>query len=368
MYPSVDRLFTIIRSAKYKWFANVYSKVSDMRKLLMFAMLILVGVSCKKRQDLTPNLLSAGDPEIGDVSKVILDQFTITAICFDRAGIAWLGTVNQGLIRYDGKTATVFDASNSILTNAAIWDIVTDKAGNLWIASNNMIKFDGVKFTRFGAKEYNLPESRVTTIAVDAADNVWFGCGTVSSGGLVKYNGKSFTVYSPDNSKLPGSLIKDVVVDGLGRIWVAVNSGISSVSLTRITGSKMEVFGSAEMGFNPYYFNMLAVSRENTLIASLDYSLSSAYLTGRPQIFSFDGKNSTIIPMPENKLQGFGGARIHVAKNGQLWTTVSLDHEIGVFSNNKWIFKNFGGEGILAFGESPTGEMWLGGKGVAILK
>jgi ligand-binding sensor domain-containing protein len=339
-----------------------------MRKLLLFAILILVGISCKKREDLTPTLLNAGDPSIGAVSKVILDQYLITAICFDRAGTAWLGTINQGLIRYDGKTTTVFDASNSPLTNAAIWDLATDKNGNVWIASNNLVKFDGVKFTRFGAKEYNLPDNRVTTLAVDAADNVWFGCGTVSSGGLIKYDGKTFRVFAPDNSRLPGRLVKDIVVDGLDRVWVAVNSGLSSVSLTRITGSKMEVFGSKEIGFNPYYFGMLGVSGDNTLIVSLDYMLSSSYDPSRPQLFMFNGQSSAIITIPENKSSGFGGARIHIAKNGQLWVSVSQDTGVGVFSNNKWVFKNFGGEGVLAFGESPTGEMWLGGKGVIIVK
>jgi ligand-binding sensor domain-containing protein len=339
-----------------------------MRKQLLFALLMLAVSSCKKHNDLAPLILSAGEPRIGTVSKVILDQYTITAICFDGAGNAWLGTVNQGLIRYDGKTATVFDASNSILTNAAIWDIVADKAGNLWIASNNLIKFDGVTFTRFGAKEYNLPESRVTTIAVDAADNVWFGCGTVSSGGLVRYDGKTFKVFSSDNSSLPGTLVKDIVVDGLDRVWVAVNSGLGGASLTRLTGSKMEVFGAKEIGFNPYYFGMLGVSRENKLIASLDYGLSSSFDPSRPELFAFDGNRSTVIRMPEGKSSGFGGTRICVSKNGQLWASVSPGDGVGVFSNNKWVFKNFGGEGILAFGESPNGEMWLGGKGVVILK
>ncbi|MEO6685261.1 MAG: hypothetical protein ABIN24_04825, partial [Dyadobacter sp.] len=77
--------------------------------------LLLLLVSCKKGDGPNPVLLEAGEPNSGELSNVILKDYFIISIAFDKSGTAWLGTLNQGLIKYDRKTATVFNSSNSLL-------------------------------------------------------------------------------------------------------------------------------------------------------------------------------------------------------------------------------------------------------------
>ena len=334
----------------------------------LFVFFILM-VSCKKGDGPNPVLSETGEPNSGELSNVILKDYFIISIAFDKSGIAWLGTLNQGLIKYDRKTATVFDSSNSLLTNASINDIKIDKAGNIWIGSDDLIKYDGSKFTRYDAKTFGIQKNHVGSIVIDNAENIWFSCSSFKSGGLVKYDRTKFTVFTPENSKLPGNLIQSMTIDQKDNIWLAINDGLNNLSLTQISGNQMTVFGPNEIGFTPYYFGSIVTNKQNELFVSLNYGLSSTIKTGRPQIFKFNGNKSTILNLPDEDAIIYNTQRIFADKNDQLWASFSGEKDCGIFIDNQWVFKRLGTEGIFTFGQNTEGEIWLGtGKGVYILK
>lgn len=340
-----------------------------MKNFYTLLVCFLVLASCKKGDGPNPVLIEAGEPNSGELSNVILKDYFITSIAFDKSGIAWLGTLNQGLIKYDRKAVTVFDSSNSLLTNASINDIKIDKAGNIWIGSDDLIKYDGSKFTRYDAKTFGLQKNYVGSIVIDNAENIWFSCSSFKSGGLVKYDGTKFTVLTPENSKLPGNLIQSMSIDQKGNIWLAINDGINNLSITRISGNQMTVFGPNEIGFTPYYFGNIVTNKQNELFVSLNYGLSSTMKTGRPQIFKFNGNKSTILNMPDENAIIYNTQRIFADKNDQLWASFSGEKDCAMFIDNQWVFKRLGTEGIFTFGQNAEGEIWLGtGKGVYILK
>ncbi|MCE7067493.1 two-component regulator propeller domain-containing protein [Dyadobacter sp. CY326] len=330
---------------------------------LIFALMILLS-SCKKdSSDVTP------DGRV--LSDIALKDFFITSIAFDKRGNAWLGTLSQGLIKFDGVTAKIFDSSNSIITKAAIMDIEVDKAGNVWIGSNDLIKYNGSKFTRFEASAFGLPKNSVRSIAIDANDDVWFSCSSFQSGGLVKYDGSIFKTFTPANSKLPGNLIQDIKVDQSNQVWVALNDGADDGSLAKIGPDDIiSVVGSKELGFKPYYFGNIAVNTNNELVASIDYGLSSLMIAGRPQIFKFNGSKAQIVSLPDEQSVIYSTQSIYSDKNGNLWASFSgADKEYGIFNGKEWKFKKSGTSGIFVFAESPNGEMWLGtGEGLYIVK
>ncbi|HKI87535.1 MAG TPA: two-component regulator propeller domain-containing protein, partial [Draconibacterium sp.] len=119
----------------------------------------------------------------------ILEGYTITDIIFDQNGTAWIGTLDDGLIKYQPGTGSteIFNSDNSPISGV-IWDIQTDSKGNLWIGcSDGLIKYDGETFTRFDTSNSPIPEDVIWSIAIDDNDVLWFSGSRANLGGLVKY-------------------------------------------------------------------------------------------------------------------------------------------------------------------------------------
>jgi ligand-binding sensor domain-containing protein len=336
-----------------------YSPNKDIMKRAFPFLLLLSLISCKKDNNPIPFAHSEGS----------LSDFFITAITFDQAGTAWLGTLDQGLVRYDGKTVTVYDSTNSPMTNAFIGDIETDKAGNVWIGSDDLLRLNGTQFTRYDSRLFNLPKNHVRSIEIDEAGNVWFSCSSFRSGGLVKYDGSNFTTFTPENSDLPGNMVQSIAIDKSNNIWLAINNGVNTVSLARISGNSIDTFGKAEIGFSPYYFGDIVINKQNEVLASIDYSLSSTIVNDGPQIFKFNGKGSEIVNLPDRDATPHYTFKIFIDKNDNLWASFRGDRQFGIFNGSKWGFNKTGAGGVFAFGQSPNGEIWLGtDKGIYISK
>jgi ligand-binding sensor domain-containing protein len=333
-----------------------------MKNALLFCLFVLTFISCKKDDGET-------GPFPDNVSDNILKDYVITAIAFDQSGTAWLGTLNQGLIRHDANKTTVFNSTNSILSDASILDIKTDKKGNVWIGSDDLIRYDGSKFTRYDSKQFNLPRNHIGSIAIDGSDQVWFSCGSFRSGGLVKYDGTRFTTFTPENSDLPGNLIQSLAIDSQDHLWVAVNDAVSTTSLVKIEGSKWRVFGEKEIGIKPYNYGSIVTNMQNELLVSIDYMLSSTMISGRPQIFRFNGNKANIIALPDENLIIYQTHKIFSDSNNHLWASFWGDQNYGIFKDGSWNLRKLDTDGIFAFGEKTKGEIWLGtGKGIFIIK
>lgn len=334
-----------------------------MKRLLPILLLLILATACKKK----------GEPEFPiplEISDGKLQNYHVISIAFDTKGNAWLGTLGQGLIRHSGTSIAVFDSTNSILTKAAIWDIEVDKKGNVWLGTDDLVKYDGAQFTRYGSGRYNLPRNAVRSVAVDGADNVWFSAGAFRQGGLVKYDGSRFSAFTPENSKLPGNLIAGIAADRNNTVWVALNDGVTATSIVRIKDDKWEVFGEKELGFNPYYYGNIVTDKNNDLLASINYGLSSTIVPGRPQIFRFNGQSTQVINLPGEDKKVYMTQQVFADRDNRIWAAFWDEKEYGVFRNGKWELKDLDESGgIFAINQSPSGEIWFGaGKGVYILK
>ena len=114
----------------------------------------------------------------------------------------------------------------------SINDIIQDKEGFLWFASENgLIRYDGYDFNIFLYKtgdSTSLSTNNVTCLAIDDSNGIWVG----TSKGLNKFDKKTggFRQYfksSEDTTTLAGNKINDIFVDEGGRVWVASDGGLS---------------------------------------------------------------------------------------------------------------------------------------------
>jgi ligand-binding sensor domain-containing protein len=124
----------------------------------------------------------------------------------DSKGNLWFGNNGGGLFRYDGKTLINFtqemvpertrmeDARNiPVVSLSRIYAINEDNIGNIWVGTvdSGVWKYDGKDLTNYTTKD-GLTGNAINTIFKDKSGELWFG---TDSNGICKFNGTTFTEF-----------------------------------------------------------------------------------------------------------------------------------------------------------------------------
>lgn len=165
-----------------------------------------------------------------------LNKISVHAIYEGNNHNYWLGT-SKGLIKFDLKTGHFRqfpddDQENNLntpLPNSTIYDIISDKYGYLWIASQNGIKRFDIKKEKFTKlelfSENNHPESineSVNELLIDNKGILWAG---TSSNGLIIIDPKTFKYFrikkeSTTKTPLKSNYVRSILQDKTGQIWI----------------------------------------------------------------------------------------------------------------------------------------------------
>ncbi len=189
-------------------------------------------------------LLAALAPAFGQQRKIPFDRMTVedglphsavNAIVQDATGFIWFGT-QDGLAKYDGNSFTVFrsvEDDPGSLSNNWIWTLLMDRAGQLWIGTNegglNLWQPKTRSFRHFVNEEMDgtsISANRVRSLMEDQSGRIWVG--TESGLNLFDPESQTFSRYLHDPSQ-PGSLghnqVRAILQDAAGTIWVGTNGG-----------------------------------------------------------------------------------------------------------------------------------------------
>lgn len=138
-----------------------------------------------------------------------LSENAVRCIFQTKDGNLWFGNNGRGLFRYNGQTVTNFTDENGLEnpeflksrkiidklgTIARVWTLNDDTNGNLWIGTIDagVWKYDGKKLTNYTTKD-GLAGNSIWKIFKDKKGELWF----VTNGETIcKFNGKSFTKFS----------------------------------------------------------------------------------------------------------------------------------------------------------------------------
>jgi ligand-binding sensor domain-containing protein len=155
----------------------------------------------------------------------------------DRSGNLWIGTYNQGLLRFDRRTgqfktyqhnpADPYSLSNNIVTR-----LIVDRTGTLWAATwDGLNRFDAAteRFTSYK------PDPRTKTLyyleLVEGPEGaLWLGA---HASGLHRFDPATgqFTIFEHDVNR-PGTLsdnrVNSVYFDRSGTTWVGTQNGLDS--------------------------------------------------------------------------------------------------------------------------------------------
>ena len=145
----------------------------------------------------------------------------IVEIFEDSKGNLWFGTMNNGVIRFDGNQLEPFYLEKGIAGNAVV-AIVEDEAENLWFGTHSgLSKFDGKTFTNFYEND-GLCHNRVSNLLIDKDDQLWIGTWS----GICVYDGTSFADFPLPQPDINSPLNRDtkdwtteIMQDSKGNIW-----------------------------------------------------------------------------------------------------------------------------------------------------
>lgn len=329
-----------------------------MKKLIFLIGIMILICSCKKTDyDFKTTF-----------SKKILDGYVIKSIAFDSKGTAWIGTIKQGLIKYNSGEITVYNSSNSTFPDTSIiWDIAVDSKDNVWIGGNALIKYDGITFTSFNSNNTIIPEDFIYSIAIDSKDNIWFTSCRFRQGGIVKYDGINWTVFTPANSQLPINFVKSIAIDKDDKVWLALQENVTQTYLVKITNSDWTIFNNNDLGFSPYWYANIQINSKNQLCGGIDYSLSSQSQNLGPQAFVFNGTNATQLKFDDDT-KIFS---IHVDKEDNIWCIgFGRGSVYAVYNGTKWFTDyntTFGNLALFCIEQAPDNKIWIGtGDGIYI--
>jgi len=172
----------------------------------------------------TPFALSP-DKELTQFNRTTWDdelpQNSVRAILQTGDGYMWFGTY-EGLARFDGVRFTNFDRSvTGDLPGTAVYDLVEDSSGDLWIATNGGLAHlcDGV-FSAYTSED-GLISDLIYAVLPTSDGRLWLG----TDRGLVVLADGVFSEVL-DNGGAAIIEARDLAEDSEGNLWVATEHGL----------------------------------------------------------------------------------------------------------------------------------------------
>jgi streptogramin lyase len=164
----------------------------------------------------------------------------VNSIIEDNSGNIWFATWFEGLCRYDGIEITSFKPNNEVWYSF----LLKDKDGKLWVGrrTKGLMVYDGKSFTNI-EQGGTLDSCSVSPLLQDKSGNIWFGSIhrnmslRETLGGLWKYDGKTFKNFT-EKDGLGNNNIWSAVEDNAGNIWF----GAMHTSLYRYDGNSFTSF------------------------------------------------------------------------------------------------------------------------------
>ncbi|WP_257670202.1 hybrid sensor histidine kinase/response regulator transcription factor [Parapedobacter tibetensis] len=166
----------------------------------------------------------------------------VSAICGDKFGRLWIGTVNDGILVVDdltenGKWLKNDPTDPTTIRSNQIRSIVLDRLGQMWIGTVNggLNRFDQKNGEFYGyehepGNNRSLSQRTVSALCEDRQGNLWIG---THRGGVNLYSPSmnKFQLFRSRNS--PNSLsyndVRTFLEDEYGKIWIGTDGGGISV-------------------------------------------------------------------------------------------------------------------------------------------
>lgn|GEM_PF-1680365 len=283
------------------------------------------------------------------------DQGRFASIAADADGAVLVG-MPQGLVRYNGMTATQILPSTSGPTDHNVLAVYRDSRKRIWVLTpSELAVLDGDAWTVHRRTDIRLG-NRLTALIVDDDGVAWLG----SENGLARFDGVATTFHETTVTGLPENGVRDIVFDSEGIAWIGTRGGVA-----RFDGAGWTTFTTGNSGLAGNNVRGIAIAPDGSMWFATENGVS-AYdgTTWR----SFTPNNS---PLPQGACES-----IAFDREGNCWVGIggidAAGRGIGRYDGTMWtIFTSTNSalpnDGASAIMADDDGNVWvaMGGAGIA---
>jgi signal transduction histidine kinase/ligand-binding sensor domain-containing protein/DNA-binding response OmpR family regulator len=136
-----------------------------------------------------------------------------------REGDLWVGTQDQGLLRYrDGRRIARYGPEQGLPADHA-WSVAEAPDGTIWVASFGLARLEGDRLVAEGEAD-GIEKIQVRAVRFDRQGRMWVG----TDQGLYLRDGGRF-VRQDERLGLPDAAVRVIHVDRAGVLWLGTNGG-----------------------------------------------------------------------------------------------------------------------------------------------
>ena len=126
----------------------------------------------------------------------------LSSVGFEANGNVWIGTQNNGIIRYENPSYSLFQTGVTFLSSNSINDIKISSDGTVWIATSLGVSYySAIQSGFYATSNSGLGNNDALTLAVATSGKVWIG----TSLGLYTFCSSFIPVISSTNSQMCGT-------------------------------------------------------------------------------------------------------------------------------------------------------------------
>lgn len=310
--------------------------------------LLLTLVSCEKEEGLLDPLETGR--WVRYTTSDGLAGNTVRDIYEDRQGNIWFATGN-GVSKFNGKSWTTYNTSNSQLGHNSVWAIIQDRDDDMWFGTSTGIYFfvNNSQWLFFGGESGQMD---VNAFYRDKDDWIWTG---TEGDGFYIYDNTGFShgLFNVGNDEI--NFVNDIAQDSKGWHWLATDFGVLYWN-----GSSWQWIGT-DNGLP--HFNVLSLHPDSK--GRLWFGTS-----GGEDLAYGEGTKITSVK-PFNGQPNIFIYDIAEDPDGNLWFATMLDGVIRYDGAVMHSFKPYNGypaEDNLAVLSDSKGNIWFGTIGYGAVK
>ena len=157
----------------------------------------------------------------------------ISAIFCDEKNNKWLGLISGNvsepvhLVKFDNENFTTFVSPFNFSVNE-FSSIVVNQNEIVWMGTdqNGLLKFDGNLWTNYNTFNSELPTNAIKKVAIEKDSILWIA----TDKGLTRFDGLNWKTFDTNNSQLPSNQINSIFIEENSTKWITTNKGMLSLS------------------------------------------------------------------------------------------------------------------------------------------
>jgi len=139
---------------------------------------------------------------------------SLISIAIDNNNVKWIGTLDRGLIKYDGVNFINYNKSNSQIPGDRVNCVTIDDRNRVWVGTDDGIAiFDGNSWIVYNESNSGLTNSYINKIRFYNNGTAWIG----TAGNLVKFDGINWSVYDQPAGK---DWINDIYIENENKLFL----------------------------------------------------------------------------------------------------------------------------------------------------